>query len=355
MKKHIKALFLILFSFSLALIMFTFYVQEKNSLLNCSIISQTTLEHFLEGKAAATVPSNLLNYEAQSLPYRRDINSFLIPYNTSNFLDGTLSCSNLGDIYFPESEALSIYLSEGISALQASIPIYVINSSTYYETNIYFSNSTILTFDTNAFEHENAYGKVSLYTPNDSEIGTYSSKSSEAKLSYDALNKFSLKEDRNYSLKLLKEGEKNDLKLANLRKDDDWELDSLLGASEDILQFYSSWNNFCSAIGEERFSIHYQIVDFYLDDCYVGPYLLRVPIDDKQLKDSDGIWLNDINYEDTIYGEQIRTFLNNNIFDSSIYLEYYFREEEHDNQLITYAVPRRFTRIIPVDETEQLQ
>lgn len=342
MKHHTKPFFLVFFFLALVLTVLLSDGQERNSMFGNPVISIDELEELIAEKEMTEVPVDLFSYEEQALPYIADTNTFLLPIEKPTERVGILKAGNYGSVY--------VLACEERNDLNESYPIYVINETSCIASNIAITNTAVMTFETEEFENENAYGTLQLFMPKDNEIGTYSYKTSSAKLSYDISNGIVTSKERNYSLKLVTEYKDgatvpNKLNLAGLRKDDDWELDSLHGCANEILDFYWQWNQFCISSGQERFQILYQNVDFYLDGVYAGPYLLRVPIDDKQLNGVEGNWILNSDISTTIYGDQINKLLNEAITESTLSLECYFREEKKEEDYVIYAIPRRFKRI----------
>lgn len=337
MKPYSKPFFMFIFLLMLGSVLVISHYQERNTLLGNPIISHQKLDSVLSGKQGAATPSDLLLYQNQSLPYRQDTNTFLLPVLNPNKASGSLTTNNYGKIYLFANEDSSGFTT------------YVINDTQYYEAHVIFTSAIILTFQTEAFENETAYGVMNLYTPNDSEIGTYSFKNSDAKLSYKIDEQLIPSYERNYELKLTQEAEGKDIQhkmsLANLRKDDDWDLDPLLGFSDQILQFYNLWNTYCVTSGQERFAISFETVEFYLDEQYMGAYLLRVPIDDKQLNNADGFWLTEADSDAALYHQEIQSFLDSTVSGSPLYLECYYRQEKSENSSVIYVLPRRFKKI----------
>lgn len=346
MKQYTKPFFITVFFVAISILMLLFRKYERDSILTYPVINLSEAAALTSGKQLITTPCNLLYYQEQPLPFIRDSNIFLIPTNTSEYFINTISCTESGDIYFVPKESEEL---ENITDTESSdFFVYIINDSSYFETFVSFIPSAILTFQTNAFENENAYGSMNFYMPDDDEVGMYSFKSSEAKLSYETISGLLPQADRNYTLKLTKMGEQNKLNLANLRKDDDWELDSLFNCPNQILQFYEEWNDFCINTGQEQFMVHYQIIDFYLDEQYMGKYLLRIPLDMKQLGHTEGAFITEeaafTNAPDNFEMNVLDNLLDNTIIDPSIHLEYYFWMDKKNNNPTIHVIPRRFIK-----------
>lgn len=346
MKQYTKPFFITVFFVAISIFMLLFRKYEHDSILTYPVVNPTEVAALTSGKQLITTPCNLLYYQEQPLPFIRDSNIFLIPTNTSEYFINTISCTENGDIYFVPKEPEQ---SENtIDTESSDFFVYIINDASYFETSVSFVPSAILFFQTNAFENENAYGYMNFYMPDDGEIGMYSFKSSEAKLSYETTYGLLPQADRNYTLTLTKMGEQNNLNLANLRKDDDWELDSLFNCPDQIFQFYEEWNNFCSNIGQEQFMVHYQTIDFYLDEQYMGSYLLRIPLDIKQLDHAEGAFITEetafMNAPDNFEMNVLHNLLANTIIDPSIRLEYYFWMDTKNNNPTIHVIPRRFTK-----------
>ena len=337
MKQHIKFFLLFLYLIALFIILGIFGRHERNCIMGYPIISEDEISFITAGKNVINAQPNDIYFQEQPIPYVSDLNTFLIPVATLGTFTGNISCVK-GQIYFVLEENQDwneIY--EG----KDSISLYIINNSFYIKTYVAFTSFTVLTFQTDAFENGNAYGEMKLYTPLDGEINMYSYKYSEAKISYDEAKSMLSPKERNYELKLFKNGVENKINLAGLRKDDDWELDSLVNYPSEILQFYEEWNSFCTERNEKRFKIQYQIVKLYMDEQFMGDYLLRVPIDNKQLKDFQGTWITNADMESAIYSQQIQELFNTIIRNADIGLECYFWQENEDS---LYAIPRRFSK-----------
>lgn len=336
MKQYMKPFFILTFLLMLGTVLVISHYRENNTLLGVSVMNYEELTPVISGKKVTDTPSDLLLYQSQPLPYWQDTNTFLLPVLHSDEAFGSLTTSNYGKIYlFPDNE------SSGFTA-------YVVNDREYYETSVIFTSSIVLTFQTEAFENETAYGIMNLYTPLDSELGTYSFKKSDAKLSYELSDQLLPSFERNYELKLTQNSNgistPHKMNLADLRKDDDWELDPLMEFSDQILEFYSLWNEFCKASGQERFTVSFETVDFYLDGQYMGPYLLRVPLDDKQLDYVDGLWVTETDLDTILYSSEIQGFLEDALSVSPLYLEYYYRVEISENVPVVYALPRKLKK-----------
>ena len=328
--KSAKSIYLMVFSFMLIIVCFFSVYQESNNFLGCKIVSSARIEQLISHKSSKAVSSDLLMYGAQALPYQEDSNIFIIPYTEDTPLQSSLS-SNYGKIY--------------LSPLaEDNYAIYVINSDTYFEAKLTVSGSAIMLFNSTTFENHRFYGTMHLYMPNDSEIDGYSCKTSDAVLSYDPSLGLTTTTDRSYSLKLRKNGDKNKLKLANLRKDDDWELDSLLECDNQIFSFLQNWNAFCHNINKTEFLIYYQPVEFILNGNYMGTFLLRVPMDDKQLENFSGTFLSNADESSALFYSDINSLYQNSISDTSLQLSYYLWETT-DGSL--YCIPNRFYRIVP--------
>lgn len=354
MKQHIKPFFMTVFLAALGIFMLLFQKYERDSLLSYPILNQSEISALIAGKQPAATPHDLLYYQDQPLLFIQDLNTFFIPVNSSENFTSALRCTGNGDIYFIPNNNESPENPAGSGSY--SFHVYVIDDSSYFETTVSFIPTAILTFRTESFEHENAYGHMDFYMPDDQEIGMYSYKSSEAKLSYETVNGLLPQAERNYTLKMTKNGEQNKLNLANLRKDDDWELDSLLGCPDQILEFYKGWNDFCSSAGQEQFMVHYQTIDFYLDEQYMGVYLLRIPLDMKQLTSVEGSFITEETYLmnpfDAYETDTLHDLLESTITDSSLCLEYYFWMDEKNEAAILHAIPRRFTKYTEIDSEE---
>lgn len=334
MKAYRKPCLMGVFLLLLGILLFISQKLEQKVALGCLLIDWEDAELLLEGKQLMETPEDLLLYQGQPLPFQKESNVFFIPTDAAgNGSGGSLECSDYGQIFL-----VSAYDQESMVFF-----VYVVNDNAYYETTAQFTHGIIMSFYTEAFENENAYGKMNLYTPVDKEINTYSYKSSEAKLSYETVNGLTLESERNYTLKLLKNGRQNKMNLAGLRKDDDWELDFLSENMEEILQFYEEWNQFCINSGEERFLLYYEIVDFYLDGQFAGNYLLRVPMDEKQLSNAGGNFI-DIKVKNAAYYEECENLRNRIITNPALDLEYYYWREKKDNHIVYYAIPRRFVK-----------
>lgn len=344
MKRYAKPLMMVVFLLMLGIVLIFAKRQERDSVLGCPVINEDEAIGLVDGKQSMETPSDLLYYQEQRLPFLKDYNAFLIPTESSVWnIAGALGCMDYGQIYLVPTDAQAL-----ADIAKADFPVfsvYVVNDASYYEVFIGYASAAILTFQTEAFENENAYGSMNLYTPVDREIGMYSFKTSDAKLSYEITDGLTQRTERNYRLELTKGGMPNKLNLADLRKDDDWELDSLFGSADQILQFFAEWNDYCARLGEERFALHYRVVDFYLDGRHMGNYLLRVPMDGKQLTFVAGSFLMEAEPREALYMQEIEDLRNQTVKDSSLYLEYYFWEEEKDDLAIVYAIPRRFTKI----------
>ncbi|MCM1124805.1 MAG: hypothetical protein NC416_19695 [Eubacterium sp.] len=333
MKRDVRPFFMTAFLAALSVFMLVFQSEEHDSGV---VIDRTEADTLTAGKQLLSVSEDLLYYQGQQIPYIRDANTFLIPADVSADLADRISSSGNAEVYFVPKETPSDFW------------VYIVEESAYYETSVSFIPSAVLTFRTEAFESENAYGNMDFYMPDDDEIGMYSFKSSEAKLSYEKSDAGLPRTYRNYVLKLTKKGEQNKLNLANLRKDDDWELDSLFDCSDQILQFYEGWNALCTDMGKERFMIRYQMIEFYIDEQYMGRYLLRVPLDEKQLNHAEGVFLTEetapADTFDDAETDAWQNLLDHTIEDSSLRLECYFWMEETQDGTTTHVLPRRFIK-----------
>ncbi|MDE7018573.1 MAG: hypothetical protein K2P65_13585 [Lachnospiraceae bacterium] len=338
---------LMIFAFAIALsIVFIFYKrQEHNNVFGCPVVNQDKVERLIAGKQRVETPSNLLLYQYQELPFQKENNTFLVPgVGTLEMFKGNISSRNGAKVYLKQMSGQG---AEGTAGENfPNYAVYVLHEDLYYETCIQVTPSIILAFYTDTFEKEHAYGKMVLYTPKDHEIGTYSVKSSEAKLSYDVNQEgISTKENRNYTLELYKDGMQHKMNLAGLRKDDDWELDALPENEEQILLFFQRWNEFCATEGEKRFTVNYQVIEFYMDDQHMGNYLLRVPLDEKQIDIHGGYFLLEEALEESLYSARISALLSGTITDPTLHLEYLFWQEKQDGDSVVYALPRRFQKI----------
>ena len=337
MKHYMKPFCMLIFLLILGAVLAVSHYEENNTMLESPIVSRQELDSILSGKQMAVTPTDLLLYQSQPLPYRQDSNTYLLPVLNSDKASGSLDACNYGKIYLLPDD-------------NSNFTAYVVNDTEYYETYLILTSSVIMTFRTESFENKTSYGVMNLYTPQDSEIGTYSFKSSDAKLSYETYDQLLFSPERNYELKIMQKVDGKDIQhnmnLAGLRNDDDWELDPLMGYSDEILQFYELWNAYCMDSGLERFTVSYQTVEFYLDEQYMGPYLLRVPIDDKQLNYTDGLWMTEADASDALYSQEIQSFLDRTIYGLPLRLECYYRQEESEISSVIYAFPRRFRKII---------
>ncbi len=340
MKRHVKLFFLFSFTIALCIIFIFSRSQQHNSIFGCPVITEKEAASMLDGKSLIDATSDLLCFQEQLIPYRSDLNTFLIPVTALGTVAGNISYIGEGTIYFILE---GNWESERVYNGEIPLSVYIIDHASYIKTSVTLTTSTILDFQTSEFENSNAYGEMKLYTPVDQEINMYSYKHSEAKLSYEEVEGMCSPQERNYRLKLFKNGVKNKMNLAGLQKDDDWELDPLMGYSPQILQFYEEWNNFCIDRNEERFIVRYQVVELYIDGRFMGDYLLRVPLDNKQ-QNLQGAWITEANNRSAIYSAQIQEMYNKAFPDSALRMEYYFWQEENDGAL--YAIPRRFSRIV---------
>lgn len=328
----------------LSLILFKKYEYER--VLGCDLITQGDLAGLVKGKKAMALPEDLLRYQGQPVPYHHDLNVFYISQRGGKEgWDGSISAGSYGTVYLLAHELWDS--SQQAVAGQHMFEAVVIGEDVWYKTAVIFTDKIMLEFKTEEFENGNAYGEVYCYNPYDTEIGAYSFKTGEGKLKYET-SYMVLQEERNYTLKILKNGKKKDLSLAGMRNDDDWELDSLNNNKAEILQFYQRWNDFCESIHEERLMVHGEMVDFYLDENYMGEYLLRVPMDDKKLQ-TEGIWREDTSdWSNMMYGEEIQVLYNQLGLDECFELECYVREEVHDDeQSVVFAIPRRIIKKEP--------
>ena len=341
MKQHIKFFLFCSLILILGIVFGVSQRQESNSIMGCSVITEKEVVALISGKSLIDTPSDLLCLQEQALPYRSDLNTFLVPVTAWREEAGNITCGDYEHIYFVLEENQEL---DEVWRDKTPLSAYIIDDSFYIKTFVIFTSSIILTFQTNEFENGNAYGEVKLYTPDDDEINMYSYKHSEAKLSYEDSDGLLPSQERNYTLKLFKNGAENKMRLAGLRKDDDWELNPLLGCSASILQFYDEWNAFCLAEGDKRFTMQYQIVELYLDGQFMGEYLLQVPIDNKQLQDFQGIWLDETDINSAIYGSKIQELFHNVITDTSLYLDCSFWQEKSDGDTL-YAIPKKIFRI----------
>lgn len=185
MRRHRKALAIVLFLLALGSSVAFFREAENNHFLGCPLVSREEMEVFINEKQPMEIPEDLLSYQGQPIPFRKDSNLFLIPAEIPQ--EGKLGCMGYGQIYLIAADSQDF----------SSFPVYVVNGSSYFETAVEFTSAAIMEFQTDAFERENAYGTMKLYTPVDDEIDTYSFKSSEAKLSYEVENGLTPKRERN--------------------------------------------------------------------------------------------------------------------------------------------------------------
>lgn len=348
MKQYTKPFFITVFLIAMSIFMLIFRKYEQESILSYPVINREEADALIAGKQLIPTYADLLYYQEQPLPFMDDLNTFLIPTDASSYITNAISCAENGDIYLiPKETGVS---EAAASGELAAFSVYIANDSSYYETSVLFIPSAVLTFQTENFESENAYGHMYFYMPADDEIGMYSFKSSEAKLSYEITDARLPQIYRNYTLKLTKMGVQNKMNLANLRKDDDWELDSLLDFPDQILQFYEDWNDFCINMGKSQYIVHYQPIEFYLDGQYMGKYLLRVPLDAKQLNYAEGAFFTEetapANTFDDSEIDVLQNLFDNMIADASIHLECYFWMEEKNNIQVTHVIPRRFIKYI---------
>ncbi|MCM1135929.1 MAG: hypothetical protein NC400_10185 [Clostridium sp.] len=344
MKRHVKLFSLLSFVVILCVIFAISKNQEHNRIFGCPVITEDQAVSMLAEKNPIDAAPELLYFQEQLIPYRSDLNTFLLPVADFGTAAGNISCAGGRTIYFVLEENWEL---DKVCNDASPLSVYIIDNTSYIETSITLTTSTILTFQTSEFENSNAYGEMKLYTPADKEINMYSYKHSEAKLSYEELEGMLPPQERNYKLKLFKNGIKNKMNLAGLSKDDDWELDSLLNYTPQILQFYEEWNNFCIDKNEERFIVQFQIIELYIDGQFMGDYLLRVPFDNKR-QNIQGTWLTDANKESAIYSSQIQEIYNEIIPDSILHMEYYFLQEKNNDAL--YAIPRKFSRLVEASE-----
>lgn len=344
MKWSKKPFIMVALTMVLTAAFFIYRKQEHNSVFGCPVVNQEKVDKLIAGKQRIETPGNLLLYQYQELPFRKEDNTFLVPgMGTFDKFGGNLSSRGGEKIYLKKADALETEGSE--DAGSSSYAVYIMHDAVYYETFIRITPSTVLTFYTDTFESENAYGELTLYMPEDEEIGTYSVKSSEATLSYEVKDGLSTVENRNYTFELSKNGLQHKMSLAGLRKDDDWELDALPENAEQILLFFQKWNAFCASSGEERFMVSYQVVEFYMDEQYMGRCLLRVPLDEKQIERRGGYFLPEAPPEESVYSKEISQLLSETVTDVSLRLEYLFWQEKHDGKNIVYAMPRRFQKV----------
>lgn len=335
--------FLFLLLFLLAIILTAAGNTENNNVLGCRVVTPDKINKLIGTKQPAAIPDDLLLYQNQNLPYIEESNTFFIPHHAmSEEWQGVLSSEGYGTVLIEKNDSLSSINTAVAESLQ--FHVYIINDSSYFETFVAFTASTILTFQTESFEHGNAYGTMNCYNPYDTEINKYSFKTSDAKLSYEIQDSITPIADRCYELKLRKNNQPNKMSLCGLRKDDDWELVSQLDNPEQIQRFYENWNTFCENENEAGYTIYFSEVDFYLDGQFQGKYLLKVPMDEKQLGTSvNTIFSEKLRWKNASYGKEISNILKETFDDSSLLLECYMLKESDGSS--PTAIPKSFYRI----------
>lgn len=329
-----KPLFIGIFLILLLVTLLYSFMQERNSRYGAPVVRGQDLDRLIQDKVLTATPKDLISFQGQALPFIQADNVFLLPTMKADPKTGVLDAGQYGQLY----------LCEDSREEEAAETIYVMGEDWYYQTKIIGNPLPVLLFETEEFENRNAYGKMQLFDPSDTEINAYSFKTSDAKLSFTAEEEILSSKERNYSLDLYKEKdgvyEQKKIKLAGMRKDDDWCLDCVFDNLEEAVAFLEKWNEMCLQKNAEKLMMQYRIVDFYLDNQYLGMYILREPKDDKALELKDSIWLQEADPNDTVFGEEIREIFGSTITDESLTPRYSFLQQGE----AIYAFPDGLTK-----------
>lgn len=278
---------------------------------------------------------NLFNYlqygkqEKDLISYIK-INDIIVPYD-----------SNTNTYYFPisesrqgEEEELEIqvfsnkyvnYIVDG-QKFEDSITIKTIldydNEIELYSNSIFYYNNYIIKFtnlpilniniDAGSVNEDYVYSNIQLIDPSYEENESLYSLTSDIKIRTRG-DSSSIYPKKSYRIKLMQNNSPQNMSLLGMRDDSDWILDSLYSDNSKIRTYlsYDLWNIVNEDLKDEEYpTLNCKYVEVFMNNEYIGLYLLKEPIDEKSLNlnqttniDS-GVLLKGINHDYIDFSEE---------------------------------------------------
>ena len=334
-----------------------FHFVTNNQIFGVQTITLNQYQQIIQDKKEKDFDISLLTYEHESIPYDQQSNTLYLSIGSSGDYKGKLIVSH-------GHYALAIVIpNQSMNELmEQAIPLQLIiyGNDWYFVTNIQLSSLPIVTIDTNTLikidsqEGKDVYsasmhlynsnGQRKLYEVDDYDVH-YHMRGNATRYN----NKLSYKvEIKN------KNGDKENVALLGMRKDDDWILNGMSYDASYLREAISReiWNEINPDV-----ALHMQYVELIIDNQYLGLYALQEPLDKKQWNASEEDILIKVN--DWLFDEYVSDDPNgyNNLIlndedDKCIIDEFEFKNCSSQNYVDRLYI-RNLLRYIESSETDK--
>lgn len=284
------------------------------------------------------------------LPFDKNTNTFYYPINVNDvgkekLLDIEIVSDRDTKYIIEEQEFYDKITLNYVLDFNNVIELY--SNSLFYYNKYYikFTNLPIISISNNSsvVNMDYTYGNISIIDPNYDENESEYNIVSEIKVRTRGSSSANL-EKKSYRVRLYENNANKNLSLLGLRDDSDWILDPLYTDDSKIRTklSYDIWNLINEDVNKENYAtLNCEYVEVFMEEEYIGLYLLKEPIDEDSLNlketsfTNSGILLKGVTHDmiDFSYDK-----INNISEDIYCSLELKYPKNLHDNSAYWYSI-----------------
>lgn len=291
MKGKIRILLLLASIITLVVVFVNTQNQQTQAMLGARLATKVQIEELTQSEQADTQSCELY-WNGICLPYNAQMDAYCLPQLQDGTATGSLT-SQWGTVYLPDWEWQSDWAEKMEDG--TTMPVYVTDGSQWKCIQVYLSGMPVIAIDSQVrvstprdmdvygytmgrLPVENNYGSIRVFWPE----GNLRQQAITTGLEWHWRGNASYFADKkSYRLNLMDEnGNADRQQMLGLGEDDDW---ILLNLATDVTRVKDKvsnelWNRLSDAYGYDLAGTETEFVELYLNNQYMGVYLLCTPV-----------------------------------------------------------------------------